>query len=84
MISIQKWGNSQGIRLPKQMLQDSGLKEGDFLRCSIQKGAIVLKPIRKKKASPKKYRLKDLLEQIPYSFKNKEVSWGKPKGKEAW
>lgn len=84
MISIQKWGNSQGIRLPKHILQDSRLKEGDKLQCSVSKGAIVLKPVRKKKSSRKKYRLEALLAKIPSSFKNQEVNWGKPQGKEEW
>lgn len=33
---IVKWGNSQGLRLPKDLLQAAGFQEGDQLDVSIE------------------------------------------------
>src|SRR3974377_1585700 len=42
---IVKWGNSMAVRLPKVVLQDVGLKEGDFLVFSAKNGTVVAKPV---------------------------------------
>ena len=41
--SIQKWGNSQGIRLPKGALQAAGLKENDAVEIIASDNQIVLR-----------------------------------------
>jgi antitoxin MazE len=75
---IVKWGNSMAVRLPKVVLRDAGLQEGDVLVFGAKNGAIVAKPIKKKPT------LKDLLSKISSENVHEEVDWGKPRGKEAW
>ena len=41
---MKKWGNSQGIRLPKEFLQRAGISPDDTLNMEIIDGQIVLTP----------------------------------------
>ena len=75
---IVRWGNSMAVRLPKVVLRDAGLQEGDTLVLGAKNGAIVAKPVRKKPV------LKDLLSRISPENIHEEVDWGKPRGREAW
>jgi antitoxin MazE len=75
---IVRWGNSMAVRLPKVILRDVGLQEGDALVIGARNGAIVAKPVKKKPA------LKDLLAKISPENVHEEVDWGKRKGREAW
>lgn len=43
-VTLNKWGNSTGIRLPKKLLKDLNLKVGDGLSMRIEDGCIILKP----------------------------------------
>ena len=44
---IQKWGNSQGIRLPKKILKDLGININDKIEISLNGEEIILKKIKK-------------------------------------
>lgn len=79
-LKIQKWGNSQGIRLSKELLKKSGLRIGDNLECNIEKGEIVLKPTKGMRHS--KYDLSQLLSSIPKNFHNPEYDFGESVGEE--
>jgi len=37
---VQKWGNSQGIRIPKKILENSHIKIGEEVDITIQEGRI--------------------------------------------
>ena len=78
---IQKWGNSQGLRLNKDLLERAGLKAGDEVEISVEDSALVIVPARKIRG---KYRLEDLVARIPEDHLPKEVDWGKPSGREEW
>ena len=78
---IQKWGNSQGLRLAKNVLEDARLGVGDEVDVAVRDGIIVVAPIRKIRG---RYRLEDLVAQIPEDYHAGEVDWGEPVGKEAW
>jgi len=78
---IQKWGNSQGLRLAKKVLEDARLGVGDKVNVAARDGIIVVSPIRKIRS---RYRLEDLVAQIPEDYHASEVNWGKPVGKETW
>ena len=41
--TLQKWGNSQGIRIPKQIIKDLSLKENDILSIERIDNTIVFK-----------------------------------------
>ena len=78
---IQKWGNSQGLRLAKNVLEDARLGVGDEVDVAVRDGVIVIAPIRKIHG---RYRLEDRVAQSPEDYHAGEVDWGKPVGEEAW
>jgi len=78
---IQKWGNSQGLRLAKRVLEDAHLSVGDDVDVTAQDGVIVIAPARCVRG---RQSLKDLVSRIPKGYRAKETDWGEPVGKEAW
>ena len=45
---VSKWGNSQGIRISKKLLQNAGLKLNDTVEVKIQNNILIIKPATKK------------------------------------
>ena len=41
---VAKWGNSQGVRLPKSILQIAGIQVDDSVELIAQNKAILIKP----------------------------------------
>ena len=41
---LKSWGNSTGIRLPKELLRRAGLREGDCLEAELVGGKLVMTP----------------------------------------
>lgn len=78
---VQKWGNSQGIRLAKAILEDAQINVGDEVSVSVQPGRIVIEPVARVRG---RYDLKELVSKIPKDYQAQEVNWGSPVGKEAW
>ncbi|MBN2097999.1 MAG: AbrB/MazE/SpoVT family DNA-binding domain-containing protein [Dehalococcoidia bacterium] len=78
---IQKWGNSQGLRLPKQVLEDAHLSLGDDVDITVQDGLIVIVPARRVRG---RHNLEELVSRIPKDYEAEEIDWGEPAGREAW
>lgn len=76
---IQKWGNSQGIRIPREVLQQTRISIGEEIDLQVLDREILLKPVR---SSRGKYRLSNLLSGKLKKFN--ELDWGSPSGKETW
>lgn len=76
--SIQKWGNSLAIRIPKSLAGDSELQEGSTVEITSRQGKIIVKSVKKE------YKLKDLVAKINKSNKHSEIGTGKARGKEIW
>lgn len=76
---VKKWGNSQGIRLSKDILKSAGIATNDILDVTISNGVITLvKPFRHR-----------TLEERAAEFNGKlmldgEYDWGNPVGREVW
>jgi len=81
LAKIPKWGNSQGIRLSKNLLSDAQIGVGDEVDIEIKDGIITISPANRKRG---RYDLKDLVARIPDNYQTGEVNWGKPVGKEIW
>ncbi|UFP96905.1 AbrB/MazE/SpoVT family DNA-binding domain-containing protein [Gloeobacter morelensis MG652769] len=75
---VARWGNSLAFRIPKQIAIQLDLKPSTTLVCSVEAGALVVRPVRE----VKEYSLEELLTG-PTEVED-EVDWGKPEGKEAW
>ncbi len=78
---IQKWGNSQGLRITKVMLEEIQASVGDEVEIYTQEGKIIVELIKQIRG---KYDLKSLVAEIQQEYKSTEVNWGKPVGKEEW
>lgn len=77
--TIKKWGNSQGIRLPKSILEDVNLKENDEIEIRVINGMIQIKSIKKH------LTLKERLEGYSEDqLKSNEWDIGKREGQEFW
>ncbi len=81
LAKIQKWGNSQGLRLNKNILQDVQLSIGDEVDVRVQNGVMVITPMIKNRG---KHRLEDLVADMPVENQPAEIDWGNAVGKEAW
>jgi len=81
LTTVQKWGNSQGLRLARGVLQDAHIGVGDKVDVVVRDGVILVAPARSRRG---KHRLEDLVSQIPADYQAEKVDWGKPVGKEAW
>ncbi len=78
---IRRWGNSQGIRISKQLLATAAIAVGDEIEVAVQDGTIVLRPLRRVRG---RYDLRDLVEDIPDGQAGGEIDWGPPVGREVW
>ena len=76
---VQRWGNSQGLRLPKHILERADISVGDDVEVIPQEGQIILK-----KVARRKFDLAEMVSRMPRNYKASEESLGKPVGKEEW
>ncbi|MGA2260335.1 MAG: AbrB/MazE/SpoVT family DNA-binding domain-containing protein [Acidobacteriota bacterium] len=78
---VQKWGNSQGLRLAKRVLEDAHISVGDNVDVTIRDGTIIIVPIKRIRG---KRSLQELVARIPKNYEVWEIDWGKPIGREVW
>ncbi len=76
---VKEWGNSQGIRLSKEILKSAGIAVNETLEVTVSDGVITL---------TKTFRHKTLEERAA-EFNGElmldgEYDWGKPAGREVW
>jgi antitoxin MazE len=79
--AIVKWGNSQGIRLPKAFLQTINIAENDTVDVLVENEAIIIKKAYGKKHKTTKERLANFYGKTSTPI---EIDWGKPAGREIW
>jgi antitoxin MazE len=78
---VQKWGNSQGVRLSKELLADVDIGVGDAVDVAVRDGALVVTPARRVRGA---LSLEELVSRIPKGYKPEELDWGAPVGREVW
>lgn len=78
---IQKWGNSQGIRLAKRVLEDARISVGDDVDVTTRDGVIILAPVKRVRGL---LSLQELVSRIPKNYETTELDWGEPVGSEVW
>lgn len=85
--TIQKWGNSNGLRIPKAFLDTLGLRENDRVELTQTEDTITIK---KATAAPHRTLEERLTEfygkpvQEIALLQEEEVDWGKAEGREVW
>lgn len=73
-VTLQKSGNSVGVRLPKPMLDQIGLKEGKQVDVLVEGDHLVIRR--------KRLRLADLLAQCKPENRPDWIDWGPDVGSE--
>lgn len=74
--TIAKWGNSLGVRVPKEVAAEVGLVEGASVTIVAEAGRIVISP------SLTRYRLEDLLVGMTPEAMHEAFDWGPDVGRE--
>ncbi|MCR5271766.1 MAG: AbrB/MazE/SpoVT family DNA-binding domain-containing protein [Lachnospiraceae bacterium] len=76
---IKTWGNSQGIRIPKEVLEEASFAVDDVLDVKVSNGMIMLvKPFRHKSLEERAAEYGGQLNL------DGEADWGEPVGREIW
>ena len=79
-VTISSWGNSQGLRFPKDIMKELHLSIGDKVKILIENQKIVIEPIRQAR---EKYDINDLVQQLPKEYKAYE-EFDRKTGAEEW
>ncbi len=74
--TIQKWGNSQAVRLPRAILEMAEIHENDRVKIKVENGMIIINPVKKHKT------LEERLAGYKGDYQCSEWNTGKPLGKE--
>jgi len=80
--TIVKWGNSQGIRLPKFLLDSVNLTDNDTVEVTATDDTIIIK---KSESKRKRETIQEIFADYDGGFfQTEEIDWGKPQGNEIW
>lgn len=77
---IQKWGNSQGIRIPKILLDNMNWKENEQVIILVQDDKLIIE----KDPNKKRKNIKELFKDFEGDYNGVEIDWGEPEGREIW
>ena len=76
--TIQRWGNSQGIRIPKVLTDTVNWKENEELSVSVKNDKIIIeKAVRHK-------TIQELFADYDGAYVPVQIDWGEPAGNEIW
>jgi len=75
--TVQKWGNSLALRLPKALAEEAKLREGSKVELVGTPEGVLVKARRKPR-----YRLADLLSKVTPENMHAETDWGGSVGRE--
>ncbi len=77
--TVQKWGNSLALRIPRSVAKDVRLHQGSVVDITLIAGKIIVKPQREHQ-----YALGQLLKGVTKRNRHAELEWGRRVGQEAW
>jgi antitoxin MazE len=75
-VIVARWGNSLGMRIPKDIAARLGLREGARVEVESDGKQILIKPTRAQ------YRLAELLRGVTPQAMRDAFEWGPDKGRE--
>jgi len=75
--TIQRWGNSLAVRIPKAFAEETHLTDGTEVVLSLSDGSLVMRPARRSRAS-----LKALLAAMDSAHLNIGTFEDPPRGRE--
>lgn len=70
MASVQKWGNSLGVRIPRHIAEEIGLSDGREVSVEKYGDALIIRPVR-----VPQYSLKKLLKGVTPKNVHREDVW---------
>lgn len=76
--AIQKWGNSQGVRLPKFILEAANFADNEEITVTAEDNKIIITKVEKE------IDIEELFADYDGDYKPSEIDWGEPVGKEVW
>ncbi|MCC6126063.1 MAG: AbrB/MazE/SpoVT family DNA-binding domain-containing protein [Pirellulales bacterium] len=76
---VQKWGNSLGVRIPKNIAEDIRVEDGATVDLRVEEGYLVIAPVGKPT-----YTLEELVSKITPENRHESIDFGPPVGKEVW
>jgi antitoxin MazE len=75
-VQVSRWGNSLGLRIPRDIAKQTGLREGTRVEIEAEGDRIVIAPARPR------YVLSELLEGVTPEAMREAFDWGRDKGRE--
>lgn len=78
VITLQKWGNSQGFRIPKALIESLNWEENKEFSLTAEQNKLVIEPIKKRKS------IEERFEGFSGSYEPAEMDWGENVGNEIW
>jgi antitoxin MazE len=79
IVSVDKWGNSLAVRLPKAIAEQAGIAKGQQVRVRASRGGILISPVE-----PRRYDLRELVRGITDENRHAATETGDPVGREVW
>lgn len=76
---VREWGNSQGIRLTKEILRSAGIALNEVLNVTVSNGVITLVKVSRHKTLEER-----AAEYDGQLMLDGEYDWGEPVGREVW
>lgn len=78
-VRLQKWGNSNGIRIPNIILKSLDLKPNDKVEIRQEEEKIIISKLKKEQIS-----LEQRIKEYKGENLSKDFNWDEPQGKELW
>ena len=77
--TIQKWGNSKGVRIPKYILDSVNWTESEQITIVVENDKIIME-----KTKSRRKNIKELFENYNGKYEQVKIDWENPEGKEIW
>ena len=77
--TIQKWGNSKGVRIPKYILDSVNWTESEQITIVVENDKIIME-----KTKSKRKNIKELFENYNGKYEPVKIDWENLEGKEIW
>jgi antitoxin MazE len=79
--TVQKWGNSLGIRVPKAIAEQLHLEQGSKIEFDASNGVLTIRPVRPRRRRSK-YTLQEVLGKYKGPYPHRMVFNDPPVGRE--
>jgi antitoxin MazE len=80
-VAVSKWGNSSAIRLPKAMMEELGIKQGEVVEMTVKDGkGMIEKP--KQQLAPSLEDMVAEMNRLGWENEPETVDWGPDVGSE--